>query len=597
MLLLAALLGWWLSPGTGQATWETRVLDRLQQLRLVLVPAPAPAPVWLIGVDEASLNELNKPSIFWLHDFARLAQALLDGGASAVAFDMVFPHPTQGCSPALAEQLQQDREMMLVTLASGPVALGYLPDQPGQLGIHNHADLEAAADAFSNLCSLSLVADPDGLYRRLRPSVQDQAGLALWLAGRLGHQVRTEKGQVWLDGRPIPLERGYLRPAYRQLDRSVTPVARLWKQMRSGQPLLEAKGRVCLVAPTAASSGDFRPGVYDAFASKRRQGGTLGVEHHLAALEALLDGHWIRPYSAGLAAFLSAALAALGLALGARAPRRALIWMLCLGYAAGVAAAFLFQGWWLPFWGPLLGALSGYSVGYHWRYWKVEHQRRLTLDMFSRMVAPQVVEKVLSDASLRQLGGISRRVTVLYTDINDFTPVCERHTPEEVIVLINEYFEEMVDIIFRHEGLLKQFVGDEIMAIYGAPGEQPDHAARAVSTALDMLDRLKQMRIAAGDKDGFYDIKVGINTGDVVVGHVGSQKHMEYAAVGDDVNLGARVMSTAKKIGLSMLVSASTKIEAEPHLPDVEWVSHGVHSFKGKTAEVELFEPRRKKLD
>ena len=594
MLLAAALLGAWLAPGSQFAALETQVLDRFQQLRIALLPAPKPAPIWLIGFDEASLKELDKPAIFWLNDFAQLSLALQESGARAVAFDMVFSHPSSGSSPALAAQLQSDRELMLASMASGPVALGYLPDQPGQLGIHNHSDLEAAADSFGNLCSLSLVADPDGLYRGLRPATQDQPGLALWLVSQLGHKVLCQSGKVWVDERPVSLEDGYLRPAYRQLDLSFTPVSVVWQKIRAGQLLQEAKDRVCLIAPTATSSGDFRASIYDAFQAKRIQGGTLGVEHHLAAVDALLHQKPIRPYSVWVGALFSAAMAALGLTLGTRTPRRLVIISVLWFYALSVAVAFVFGGLWLPFWGPIVGALQGYSAGYHWRYWKVEHQRRLTLDMFSRMVAPQVVEKVLSDASLRQLGGISRRVTVLYTDINEFTPVCERHTPAEVIVLINEYFEEMVDIIFAHEGLLKQFVGDEIMAIYGAPGEQPDHAARAVSTALDMLDRLAVLRAQAGDKDGFYDIKVGINTGDVVVGHVGSEKHMEYAAVGDDVNLGARVMATAKKIGLKMLVSASTKLEAEAHLPEVEWISHGVHGFKGKTSEVELFEPRRK---
>lgn len=133
------------------------------------------------------------------------------------------------------------------------------------------------------------------------------------------------------------------------------------------------------------------------------------------------------------------------------------------------------------------------------------------------------------------------------------------------------------------------------MVIYNAPHDQPDHAARAVMTGLEMIERLEQMKARANGREGFYEVKIGINTGDVVVGNVGTATRMEYAAVGDDVNLGARIETLTKKLGAFLLVSAATKKEAEGQLPGVEWISRGVQQFKGKTAEMEVFEVRRKK--
>lgn len=114
-------------------------------------------------------------------------------------------------------------------------------------------------------------------------------------------------------------------------------------------------------------------------------------------------------------------------------------------------------------------------------------------------------------------------------------------------------------------------------------------------TGLEMIERLEEMKAEANGREGFYEVKIGINTGDVVVGNVGTAKRMEYAAVGDDVNLGARIETLTKKLGAFLLVSAATKKEAEGHLPEIEWVSRGVQQFKGKTAEMEVFEVRRKK--
>jgi class 3 adenylate cyclase/CHASE2 domain-containing sensor protein len=547
---LAFALGWWLAPTNSFAAWENSWLDHLQRARLRLRgPQPTDSRFLLISVDEETLDYLAKPQIFWLDDFAELSQGLLDGGARAIAFDAIFANPSQGISPALQAELEEDRLKFLQVLASGKVALGYLPDDD-RLGVHNHPDLEAVCESFHNLCSLGLIADPDGFYRRVYPTLpgkdRPNLSLSLWLAEKLGAQVQLNGGRPRVDGQQVPLEGSAphltLRAAYRDPDPPFISAALLLRQLRSGQKLTLAKDRVCLIAPTATSLGDFRPSIYDDLASKRDLGGTMGVEHHLAAAQTLQRGTYIRVYPAWLGGLLSAVLCLMMLALGYAAvswwwPAATLLAHLLAGIVA-----FSFANVWLPFWGPLLAGLLGYTAGYQWRYLTVERQRRLTVELFSRMVSPQVVDKVLSDPGLRQLGGSQKRVTVLYTDINDFTPMCERHTPGEVIVLLNQYFEEMVRVIFRREGMLKQFVGDEIMVIYGAPVEQPDHAARAVETALDMLERLAEMEQAAGGQDGFFDIKVGINTGDVVVGHVGSDKHMEYAAVGDDVNLGARIM-------------------------------------------------------
>ncbi len=610
-LCLALWLGSYFSPAGGFAAWETHWVDRLQWLRLQLRGGdPVPEGLCLVVLDEASIAYLDRPEMFWVGDMARLAQAALDSGARAVAFDFIFAGSSRGVSPAVQDELSAQRERLLVTLATGKVALGDFVDSTATPGSHNHPDLDSVARSLGSLCSLNILSDPDGRYRRYLPFVgvgqkadaEPGPSLAVWLARQLGASVEWEASGLALHGQPVPLEWSGSEPVLRSFYRIPNPplisAATLWQKLDRGQPLSELKDKVVLVAPWADSMGDFRASIYDYSSPKADLGGTRGVEHHLAALQTLLRGQPLVPYPRWLGALCSGTMWGLLLWLGLRVSgyRQALAAGCTLAlHTLATAWAFLWGDLWLPFWGPVAGALLGYATGYEWRYWMVERQRRFTLDMFSRMVAPQVVEKVLSDPRLQQLGGVQRRVTVLYTDINDFTPMCEKHTPSEVIVMLNEYFEAMVSLVFQREGMLKQFVGDEIMVIYGAPMEQPDHAARAVNTALDMLEKLQEMERAAAGADGFFDIKVGINTGDVVVGHVGSHKHMEYAAVGDDVNLGARIMATTKKLGVSILVSEVTKKEAEPHLPEVEWISHGVQAFKGKTAQMEVFEVRRRR--
>jgi class 3 adenylate cyclase len=199
---------------------------------------------------------------------------------------------------------------------------------------------------------------------------------------------------------------------------------------------------------------------------------------------------------------------------------------------------------------------------------------------------------LLRDMALLELGYASRRrITVLFCDINDFSTICERHTPERVIQMLNDYFEHMNEIIVASGGWIKQFVGDEIMVIYGAPDDHPRPEAAAVETALKMVERLAALKAAAMGVDGFYEVKIGIHCGDVIVGNVGSRDRTEYAAVGDHVNLGSRIMGMAKPLGATILLSGAT-YEAVKELPGVELVDRGSHPVKGRFSKVRVYEAK-----
>lgn len=214
-------------------------------------------------------------------------------------------------------------------------------------------------------------------------------------------------------------------------------------------------------------------------------------------------------------------------------------------------------------------------------------------NLFGRFVSPQVMDELTRDTSKVQLGGQEKTVTILFSDINDFTPSCERLPPAQIIDMLNDYFREMNQIIFQHGGTIKQFVGDEIMVMYGAPGAQSDHALRAVRTAVAMIKRLREMEDAQAGRAGFYRIKIGINTGQVVVGIVGSEERSEYAAVGDTVNLASRIQGLNKPLGTSILISESTYREvAEAMQGEAEFIERGAQSVKGKQDATTVFEVR-----
>ncbi len=148
-------------------------------------------------------------------------------------------------------------------------------------------------------------------------------------------------------------------------------------------------------------------------------------------------------------------------------------------------------------------------------------------------------------------------MTIFFSDIRGFTPMSESLGPEEVVHILNEYFSAMASIIFKYEGTLDKFMGDAIMAIYGAPIDMPDHAERAVFTAVEMNEKMKELQ-AKWKREGKKDVNIGIgiNTGEVIMGNIGSNERMEYTAIGDNVNLTQRLESVAEKG--QILISATT---------------------------------------
>jgi adenylate cyclase len=259
---------------------------------------------------------------------------------------------------------------------------------------------------------------------------------------------------------------------------------------------------------------------------------------------------------------------------------------LAVVYSLLVLTAFVQAGSVFPIWTSLMAAALGWVSGAASRLLLVEGQRQKVSKLLDRMVSRQVAEAVQGGSLER---AERRQITLLFSDINGFTPTCERESPERVLAMLNRYFQEMVSLIDRHGGYVKQFVGDEIMAIYGAPKPTASHPRDAVLTAIAMLERLSALQAADPEGGGFYSAKIGINTGEAVLGSVGADERWEYAAVGDDVNLAARLESLTTKLGVDILVSKFTRDLVDQLPQGWSWKSLGVQQFKGKNSQLEVF--------
>ena len=202
---------------------------------------------------------------------------------------------------------------------------------------------------------------------------------------------------------------------------------------------------------------------------------------------------------------------------------------------------------------------------------KEQEEKRFIKGIFGRYATEEVVEDALRRGL--KLGGEERDVTIFFCDIRDFTGLAEKLRPNEVVDLLNDYFAEMVSIISKNGGTLNKFVGDGILAIFGAPVSYGNDAERAVRTALEMLERLEEFNRKQAEKGGVeLRIGVGINTGRAVVGNVGSTERMEYTAIGDAVNLASRLDELNKELGTSILISHDTyqQIEGIIHAKELQ---------------------------
>ena len=187
-----------------------------------------------------------------------------------------------------------------------------------------------------------------------------------------------------------------------------------------------------------------------------------------------------------------------------------------------------------------------------------------TRAQFQRLLSPNLVDQIVTGALDIKQGGNRREVTMLFADIRGFTAMSERHTPEEMVQTLNDYFEVMVDVLFRHGGTLDKYVGDEIIGLFGAPVEVPDAPLRGVRCALDMLralDEFNRIRSSSGKEPVF--IGIGLNTGPVIAGAIGSSQTLQYTVIGDAVNTAARLCGVAKSN--EVIVSQTTYAACHPY--------------------------------
>jgi adenylate cyclase len=242
-----------------------------------------------------------------------------------------------------------------------------------------------------------------------------------------------------------------------------------------------------------------------------------------------------------------------------------------------------------PLFGPLLGAAIVLAVLLAFRFMVADRDKRFLRKSFSLYLSPAMVEEMLRAEKPPALGGEARTVTILFSDVAGFTSFSEGLSPAELVQLMNTYLSAMTEIVQKHKGYVDNFIGDAIMAVFGAPLSDPDHARNAVACAIECRRRLAELnREGAAFAGHRLAARIGINTGEVLVGNIGSKDRLKYTVMGDAVNLASRLEGANKAYRTSILVSEDTVAAAGPGF---EYREIDCVRVKGRGKEVAIYEP------
>ena len=500
---------------------------------------PAPSNVVVVAIDDVTFGELRQQWPFPRHLHAQVIDRLHAAGAKVIAYDVQFTEPTnEADDTALADAIDRARN---VVLAASEV------DPHGHVGVLGGD--QVLRDLGAGWGDTSVKPDGDGIYRRLFYSLQGLRSFAVVAASRAtGHALARSS----LPGGSVPID--FAGPP------QTIPTVSFSRVLHGQVPKRFFAGKVVVVGATAPTLQD----VHQTAASRSQL--MSGAELQANAISTVLRGFPLRDSPGWLTVVL---ILVLGMAvplanLWLRSWRAALF---AVGTAAGYAVitqlAFnsgLIISFAYPLLAVLLAAIGTLGVDYVF----AAFDRQRVRDTFARFVPDTVVEDVLARAGedLR-LGGEQRECTVMFCDLRGFTSFSETLDATQVIEVVNFYLDQMTEAIMGTGGTLVSYMGDGIMAVFGAPLTQPDHADRALRAAREMMEvRLPRFNTWLAER-GFgaraFRMGIGLNSGAVMAGNVGSARRVEYTAIGDTTNTASRLEGMTKGGEHMLFMAESTR--------------------------------------
>jgi len=559
-------------------TWnalERRVFDILT---VASAKGELTQPIVLVAINEEAFNalKLRWPWPRSLH--AELVKRMAEGGAAVIALDMLLAEPSEPAEDAaLAEAIRKAGNVVM--------AADFMYAETALARVWQRTDPLPAfveAGAISGLATVPF--DPDQFLRRF-PTEPD----ALWRQVVKVLQVKAPSHAV----PALPEEGALIR--YLGADAVFDPIPyHLVLEATAAELKTVFEGKIVIVGRDLRATPELGLAQSDLFATPFLSSSgalTSGIKVHATLVDNALSGAWLRPLGVAGNAALGALAAALSFLLMRQWRPVSTVALVAVCALFAVLAWYLFarHRLWIAVATPVSIAVLAY-LAYGVRAYVGETQRKREVQRaFSRYVSPELVAQIMADPSRLALGGEQREITVLFTDLAGFTKLTEKHPPPVVQQVLFRHFTAMTEVIHAHKGTVVQFIGDAVMAFWGAPLDDPDHALHAVQAAIDMQRAMERLR-AELRGEGLPEIhmRVGVNTCVAIVGNMGSSTRLSYTAMGDGVNEGSRLEGANKFWKTSILVSTDTVAKLAGAIPmrRVDRIR-----VSGKTEAVDVYTP------
>ena len=625
------------------AAMRSLVFDTYQQVRPRIYDPSL--PVRIVDIDEDSLKKIGQWP--WPRTvLAELVQKLSSNGAAAIGFDMAFPEPDR-MSPANAlrfwpnsdalaslraeaEKLPSNDQVLAEAIGAAPVVLGFIAAPQGgsipetKAGFAHGGDdpklfapfypgaaasLTELQDKASGAGALNWLPEHDQIIRRmpmvirigdnLYPSLaadmlrlaQGASTYMVKSSGASGEKAFGEKTgivKVRIGDYEVPTEaNGQMWIRFtRQAKARYLPA---WRVLNGEIGKDEIEGRLLIIGTSAAGLLDLR--------ATPLEPSVPGVELHAQAIEQILQGSFLqRPDFATPAELLY--ILALGIIIAILIYRSGALGSAVLGGLAVAAVlavswyAFDAFGWLVDPVYPAIALTAVYLAGTLYVFLRTERERNRVRHAFGHYMAPALVERLAGDPSKLKLGGETRDMTLLFSDVRGFTAISEGLDAEELTRFLNNLFTPLSNIILDEQGTIDKFMGDAVMAFWNAPLDDALHPSHACSAALRMMREMRELndrwRQEAEAKDRPYKpvkLGIGLNTGICCVGNLGSETRFDYSVIGDNVNVASRLEGQSKTYEVGTIVGETTTLRA----PDFAFLELDFLKVKGRTEATRIF--------
>ncbi len=575
---------------------ENRLMDALVRVQSRgLAPDP---DIVIVDIDESSLARMQEPAGKWpwpraVH--ADLVAGIEAQGARAIVFDILFseedrlnPDSDRLFDASLARLSNVYLPMLRLDARNDPRGAPLAEVAPLLRIARGEGAREDARVALLPPQAVDPAHWRTGIVNFLEDA--DGVGRRYWLhMPAYGWRIPSLAARVALDlGFAVPQREDLLLHwrgapgAFRHV--SYAALYEDFARREPARPRDELRGKVVLIGAAATGLQDLRV--------TPLSNTTPGVEILATAIDNLKNARWMER-APGWAPLALACALLLALFAAFRARRGPLEAGVALGAVSaallGAAYAALGMRWIFPVLAPLAVAWAFYLYAALLEYLRERRARREAVKMFSRFLNPEVVKRIVERGeTVESLSGRTREISILFSDIRGFTTLSETRAPQEIVALLNRYFSRQVEVVFRHGGTLDKFIGDCIMAFWGAPLDDPRHAEHAVAAALAMQQVLLDFRKQLGKADADFDVGIGVHTGTAVVGFIGAEQKLDYTAIGDTVNLASRIEGLTREVNTRILVSRET---AQACGNAFDFAPRGSYKVKGREQPVELFEP------